>query len=170
MSTTLLSVENLSLSLHGQPILKGLSFQVEAGEILGLVGESGSGKSLTALSILGLTPSGSVAGGAVKLDGQDLLNRPDRELQAIRGEAIGIVFQEPATALNPLLTSASRWPRPPASTAIRKPRPAPWPPRRWPAPACLRARSRPTAIRTNSPGDSGSGRPSPWRRCWGPGC
>ncbi|MDQ0464600.1 peptide/nickel transport system ATP-binding protein [Caulobacter ginsengisoli] len=101
---SLLSVDHLTLTIHGRPVLNGLSFTVEPGEIVGLVGESGSGKSLTALSILGLTPPGSVATGAVKLDGQNLLNRPDRDLQAVRGKDIGIVFQEPATALNPLLT------------------------------------------------------------------
>jgi peptide/nickel transport system ATP-binding protein len=101
---SLLTVKDLGLTLHGQPILKGLSFEVGPGEIVGLVGESGSGKSMTALAVLGLTPPGAVASGSVTLGDRALLNQPDRTLRTIRGRDIGIVFQEPATALNPLQT------------------------------------------------------------------
>jgi peptide/nickel transport system ATP-binding protein len=83
----------------------GVSFVVRTGETLGLVGESGSGKSVTALSILRLIqPPGRIAGGEVRFRGRNLLGLPERELRRVRGAAIGLVFQEPATALNPVLT------------------------------------------------------------------
>jgi peptide/nickel transport system ATP-binding protein len=86
-------------------VVRGVSFTVERGEFVGLVGESGSGKSLTALAILGLVPPpGEVVGGRVLLDGRDLLGLEERELRAVRGARIGLVFQEPMAALNPVLT------------------------------------------------------------------
>ncbi len=91
------------------PAVDGVSFVVRPGETLGLVGESGSGKSVTALSILRLVlPPGRIAGGAVRFRGRDLLALSERELQAVRGAGIGFVFQEPAAALNPVLTIGSQ--------------------------------------------------------------
>ena len=99
---TLLSVRDLGVRLGGRDIVAGLSFDLAAGGILGIVGESGSGKSVTALAIAGLLPDGMAATGGVVLDGQDLLPLPDTDLSRLRGRDIGMVFQEPMTALNPL--------------------------------------------------------------------
>ncbi|MCB1421886.1 MAG: ABC transporter ATP-binding protein [Nitratireductor sp.] len=101
---SLLSVENLSLSIRGKPILKEVDFRLEPGRITGLVGESGSGKSLTALSIMQLLPSGSRATGSIRFNGQELLDAGEETMCALRGDDIGMVFQEPMTALNPLKT------------------------------------------------------------------
>ena len=101
---TLLAIDGLSLSIHGTPILRDLSFSIEAGEILGVIGESGSGKSLTALSIMQLLPGGSQSRGRVLFAGQDLAAAAERDLCAVRGRDLGMVFQEPMTALNPLQT------------------------------------------------------------------
>lgn len=83
----------------------GVSFDVEAGASLGIVGESGSGKSVTALSILRLIePPGFVAAGQVRFAGRDITALPEREFRAIRGRDIGVVFQDPMSALNPVYT------------------------------------------------------------------
>ncbi len=85
--------------------VNGVSFQVARGESLALVGESGSGKSMCALSILGLVPRpGRVTGGQALFNGRDLVVLPADELRKVRGREIGIVFQDPATSLNPVLT------------------------------------------------------------------
>jgi len=83
----------------------GVSFDVEAGKTLAIVGESGSGKSVTALSVMGLVaqPPGRVAG-SIRFDGQELVGLPPRELQALRGNALAMIFQEPMTSLNPAFT------------------------------------------------------------------
>jgi peptide/nickel transport system ATP-binding protein len=99
---SLLSVRDLSLSIGSSPILEGISLDAEQGQILGIVGESGSGKSMTALSILNLLPRHSSLSGSVILDGRNLTELPDRALGDIRGDDIGMIFQEPMTALNPV--------------------------------------------------------------------
>ena len=99
----LLEIDDLRLSIGETEVLKGVSLTLEAGEILGLVGESGSGKSMTALSILRLLPPDARLSGAVRLGGVDILTADERQLQALRGAQIGVVFQEPMTALNPLM-------------------------------------------------------------------
>jgi peptide/nickel transport system ATP-binding protein/oligopeptide transport system ATP-binding protein len=83
-----------------------VSFDVAPGEVLGIVGESGSGKSVTALSIMGLLPQppGRVAGGEILFDGRDLLKLPKSQMRQMRGSAIGMIFQEPMTSLNPVFT------------------------------------------------------------------
>ncbi len=82
-----------------------VSFSLSPGRTLGLVGESGSGKTVTALSIMGLTPPpGRIEGGRVLLGGSDLLGLPERALEDIRGRRVAMIFQEPAAALNPVLT------------------------------------------------------------------
>lgn len=85
--------------------VNGVSFSLRPGESLALVGESGSGKTVTALSLLGLVPPpGRVEGGRVLLGGRDLLGLPPKEWREIRGREIGMVFQDPMTSLNPVLT------------------------------------------------------------------
>ncbi len=100
----LLEIDGLKLDIGGQPVLKGVSLTLEAGEILGLVGESGSGKSMTAMSILRLLPADARLSGAIRLDGIDLAGADEPQLRALRGRDIGVIFQEPMTALNPLMT------------------------------------------------------------------
>ena len=99
-----LIVRDLVVEIDGRTVVDGVSFEVADGARVGLIGESGSGKSLTALAILGLLPDGAVARGSVTWDGKELIGLPDRELARIRGDEIGIVFQEPRTALNPIRT------------------------------------------------------------------
>jgi peptide/nickel transport system ATP-binding protein len=101
---TLLDVKGLKVGIGQTPILNGIDLAVAKGEILGLIGESGSGKSLTALAIMRLLPAGAVAAGRVDLDDGDLLAKSEREMCGIRGRDIGMVFQEPMTALDPLKT------------------------------------------------------------------
>ena len=86
-------------------LLDDLSFQVEAGKALGIVGESGCGKSMTSLSLMRLLPDAAVVqSGEILLEGKDLLKMSDEEMQKIRGDRIAMIFQEPMTALNPVLT------------------------------------------------------------------
>ncbi len=101
---SLLKIENLSLSIHGVPILKDVSMEVQPGRILGVIGESGSGKSITAFSAMQLLPHGTESSGLITLAGQDILSKSEAELCRIRGRDVGMVFQEPMTALNPLKT------------------------------------------------------------------
>jgi peptide/nickel transport system ATP-binding protein len=101
---SLLRIEGLNLDIHGTPILRDVAMTVHGGEILGVIGESGSGKSMTALAIMGLLPGGSQVSGRIELDSADLVAKSEAELCRIRGRDIGMVFQEPMTALNPLQT------------------------------------------------------------------
>jgi peptide/nickel transport system ATP-binding protein len=101
MSRPLLSVQSLCVDLDEVAVLKRLSFGVERGEVLGLVGASGSGKSMTALALMQLLPARARQSGAVRLDGVELGGMHAAELQQIRGRHIGMVFQEPMSALNP---------------------------------------------------------------------
>jgi len=108
MSAPLLDVQHLRVVFDGShaPVtaVDDVSLQIAAGETLGLVGESGSGKSVTAFSILRLLPpAGRIAGGRVLFDGRDLLALPEREMRRIRGARIALIFQEPMTALNPVM-------------------------------------------------------------------
>jgi peptide/nickel transport system ATP-binding protein len=100
----LLKIDGLSVSIGAAQIIRNLSLEVRAGEILGLVGASGSGKSMTALAIMQLLPANAAAAGTVRLRGELLAVKSEAELQSIRGRDIGMVFQEPMTALNPLMS------------------------------------------------------------------
>jgi peptide/nickel transport system ATP-binding protein len=111
MEAPILTVEGLRTEFatgEGPPrvAVEGLSFDVKRGETLCIVGESGCGKSLTALSILRLLPRpyGRIGAGSILLDGQDLTRLGEAEMRAIRGRAISMIFQEPMTSLNPVLT------------------------------------------------------------------
>src|SRR5437763_1169259 len=87
----------------------GVSFTLDAGRVLGLVGESGCGKSVTALSLMRLVPPpGRIVGGEVRLDGRDLLGLPERDMRAVRGAGLAMIFQEPMTSLNPVFTVGSQ--------------------------------------------------------------
>jgi peptide/nickel transport system ATP-binding protein len=99
-----LVVRDLVIEIDGNRVVDGISFDVPDGTRLGLIGESGSGKSLTALAILGLLPEGAEASGSIVWDDRELIGMSDRELAALRGDDIGIVFQEPRAALNPIRT------------------------------------------------------------------
>ncbi|MFT3689683.1 ABC transporter ATP-binding protein [Paenirhodobacter sp.] len=101
---SLLEIDGLSVRIGGHPVLKGITLTVAPGEVLGIVGESGSGKSMTALAVMGLLPERAQVRGAVRLDGTDLLALPEPRMCRIRGNRIGMIFQEPMTALNPLMT------------------------------------------------------------------
>jgi ABC-type dipeptide/oligopeptide/nickel transport system ATPase component len=102
----LLDVQNLTVRFarDGAAAVDGVSFHIDRGETLGLVGESGSGKSVTAFSILRLLqPPGHVTGGQVFFDGQDLLPLSEAQMREVRGARISLIFQEPMTALNPVM-------------------------------------------------------------------
>ncbi|WP_036320843.1 ATP-binding cassette domain-containing protein [Microbacterium sp. B24] len=99
-----LVARNLSIEIDGRRVVDDISFDVPDGARVGLIGESGSGKSLTALAILGLLPDAATATGSIRWNERELIGLPDRELARLRGDEIGIVFQEPRTALNPIRT------------------------------------------------------------------
>ena len=99
----LLQVQDLRVSFAGKEVVKGISFSIHAGEKLALVGESGSGKSVTALSLLRLALNATITGQSL-FDGRDTLSMPEPELEGLRGDDIAMIFQEPMTALNPLMT------------------------------------------------------------------
>ncbi|MBZ9773169.1 ABC transporter ATP-binding protein [Mesorhizobium sp. CO1-1-8] len=101
---SLLDIENLSLTIGDTQILKGMELSVAPGEVMGLVGESGSGKSMTALTVMQLLPHAARATGCVTFDGIDILAATEDQMCALRGDDIGMVFQEPMTALNPVKT------------------------------------------------------------------
>jgi oligopeptide/dipeptide ABC transporter ATP-binding protein len=103
----LLQVSNLFISADPDtPLIEGLSFEVGAGETLAIVGESGCGKSLTSLAIMGLLPDqlGKHTNGRIEFEGKALTEMRPRELQSIRGNRMAMIFQEPLTALNPVMT------------------------------------------------------------------
>jgi peptide/nickel transport system ATP-binding protein len=110
MNGPLLEVSDLSVVYRTYEgtvaAVNGLGFSLHRGRTLGLVGESGAGKTTTALSIMGLVPSppGVVESGRIIFDGQDLLRLPEREMKRIRGNRISMIFQDPMTSLNPVLT------------------------------------------------------------------
>lgn len=110
----LLEVKNLEVEFSTYAgmvkAVRGVSFEVDPGEVVALVGESGCGKSVTAQSILQLIPSppGKITNGEIIFNGDNILNKNEREMQKIRGNSIGMIFQDPMTYLNPVLTIATQ--------------------------------------------------------------
>jgi peptide/nickel transport system ATP-binding protein len=104
----LLTVTNLRVGLNTSrgpaDALRGVSFAVQRGETVGLIGESGCGKSMTALAVMGLLPPTARVSGSIQFDSQELVGASEEALCALRGDRIGMIFQEPMTALNPLHT------------------------------------------------------------------
>jgi peptide/nickel transport system ATP-binding protein len=101
---SLLRIEDLTVEIAGTRVLSGVSLDLAAGRTLAVIGESGSGKSMTALAVMGLLPEGAAARGRIALAGRDLIGLSERDLCALRGKDVGMIFQEPMTALNPLQT------------------------------------------------------------------
>jgi peptide/nickel transport system ATP-binding protein len=99
----LVTVEQMSIRLGDVKVVSNLSFSIHHNEILGIVGESGSGKSVTAMSLMGLLPNQGESLQASRMDfaGQSLIPFDEKQFQALRGKQIGMVFQDPMSALNP---------------------------------------------------------------------
>jgi peptide/nickel transport system ATP-binding protein len=102
-AAVLLEVRDLTVGFGQREAVRGISFEIKAGETLGLVGESGSGKSATSLAVLRLLPESALVGGAIQFDGADLLALPEEAMRRRRGREIAMIFQEPMTALNPVM-------------------------------------------------------------------
>lgn len=103
-----LSVRDLTVSFHGPEstvhAVDGVSYDLAPGEVLAVVGESGCGKSVTSMAVMGLLPPTARIGGSVTLDGEELVGASERTLRAVRGRRLSMIFQEPMTSLNPVLT------------------------------------------------------------------
>ena len=163
-----LSVRDLTVTFTGAgrpaPAVRGISFDVYPGEVLGIVGESGSGKSVACLAVAGLLPDNAQVTGSIRLVGTEVVSADAETLRTLRGRDVGFVFQDPTTTLNPVLPvgrqiveGRSPWGVSQRATRGR----APWQP-------CARSRSRPpkrasSNIRTSSPGACASAPSSPWR-------
>jgi peptide/nickel transport system ATP-binding protein len=141
-SASLLEIEGLRLDIGGQPVLKGVDLSVASGETVALVGESGSGKSMTALTVMQLLPQAARTSGRVTFDGIDILSATEDQMCALRGDDVGMVFQEPMTG----------------PTA---PTPKPLPAGCSTGSARRRRNSRSRAIRTSFPAASASASSSP---------
>ncbi|MEU7988107.1 ABC transporter ATP-binding protein [Streptosporangium canum] len=101
----ILEVNDLNVTFRGGiKAVRGVSYQLGQGEVLGIVGESGSGKSVTSLAVMGLLPPGAEVSGSVKLHGRELLDMPEDELIGLRGKTIGMIFQDPLSAFTPVYT------------------------------------------------------------------
>jgi peptide/nickel transport system ATP-binding protein len=99
----LLDVHNLTVEFGNTPAVRGIDLAIAEGEVLGLVGESGSGKSMTSLALMGLLPPNAKVSGKVMFDGRDVLSASPEELRQMRGTRVTMIFQEPMTALNPVM-------------------------------------------------------------------
>ncbi|HET9742696.1 MAG TPA: ABC transporter ATP-binding protein [Terriglobales bacterium] len=103
MSSSLLAVDHLGISFAHVQAVSDLSFSIAAGESVGVVGESGSGKSVTSLAVMRLLPVQSGVSGSIRFAGEDLLAASEARMRELRGQAMAMIFQEPMTALNPLM-------------------------------------------------------------------
>ncbi len=106
MRSPLLEIDRLTVDLGGSDavrIVDGISLTLQAGRTLGVVGESGCGKSMTALAVMGLLPVPNRLGGALRLDGEDVIALPEEQRRRLRGKRMAMIFQEPMTALNPVV-------------------------------------------------------------------
>ena len=106
---SLLDIEGLGVAFededgHPLPAVQNVSFSLEKGAVTCLVGESGCGKSLTARAILGILPRGATAAGSVRFEDRELIGLPEKNMSHLRGRSMAMIFQEPMTALNPVLT------------------------------------------------------------------
>jgi len=103
---SLLRVENLAIDFgrHRRPAVRGISFDLDAGERVGIIGESGSGKSVTALAVMGLLPENAHVSGSITFRDHQVVGAGDRAMSKLRGDAMSMVFQEPMTALDPTMT------------------------------------------------------------------
>lgn len=99
----LLNIADLNISFRSTPAVRDVSLSIAAGEVHGLVGESGSGKSVTSLAIIRLLPPGAEVRGSIRFGDQEILQAPENEVRRLRGKAITMIFQEPMTALNPVM-------------------------------------------------------------------
>lgn len=112
MTSPILSVNDLRVSFPSEAgtvsAVRGVSFDLHPGRTLGIVGESGSGKSVTSMSIMGLLPEYAKVEGSVKFDGRELLGLSDKEMSSIRGNGIGMIFQDPLSALTPVFDIGSQ--------------------------------------------------------------
>ncbi|KAM9864149.1 Oligopeptide transport ATP-binding protein OppD [Leucobacter aridicollis] len=99
-----LAIRDLTVAIGEREILHGISIDLIPGQITGLAGESGSGKSITGLAMLGLLPANARTGGEIRFGGRNVLALPERELGKLRGQRIGMVFQDPTASLHPMLT------------------------------------------------------------------
>ena len=104
MSDRILEINDLSIEFRGNEVVRDVSFHIDRGETVGLVGESGSGKSVTALSVMQLLPYQYTRHptGSILVDGKEVVGLDEEGLMNIRGNQVGMVFQEPMTSLNPL--------------------------------------------------------------------
>lgn len=104
MTKSILTVEDLRVTIHDQPVVDGVSFHVSEGEILSVVGESGCGKSMTAFAVMSLLPSvARLVSGDIRLGDADLLTMAESRRRKLRGDDIAMIFQEPVASLNPLM-------------------------------------------------------------------
>ncbi|TCU31454.1 ABC transporter ATP-binding protein [Rhizobium azibense] len=108
MSDRILQVSRLDVTfqsrLRSNSILRGIDLEIKAGEVLGLVGESGCGKSMTASACLGMVPPPGRVTGSIKIEGEEIVGRPESKLRAIRGGRIAMIFQNPMRSMNPFFT------------------------------------------------------------------
>ena len=108
MTMRRLEIDRLNVQIGDVHPVRDVSLAIEPGQIFGIAGESGSGKSMTALAVMGLLPGGADRTGAARLDGQDLFALDEAAMCGVRGQRIGMIFQEPMTALNPVRTIGSQ--------------------------------------------------------------
>ncbi len=155
----LLRANGLTVSFGDTRVVDGIDFTVPRGGTLGIVGESGSGKSMTSLAIMGLLPKGARREGSIDFDGTGLTTLSERQMRAVRGDRIAMVFQDPLSSLNPYYTVGTQIAEATARTA---PGSAAGPParrrsRRWNGCTSARPAGGWTTIRTSSPAVCASG-------------